>query len=84
MIHSTSGRKISPPDNLAEQIVKLYETKSKTKCEEPDSNRRTPAGMDPKSIAFDLSSAILARYTNQRIECLNLVPDPKSGAFDLA
>ena len=25
------------------------------KCEEPDSNRRTPAGMDPKSIAFDLA-----------------------------
>ncbi len=24
-------------------------------CEEPDSNRRTPAGMDPKSIAFDLA-----------------------------
>ena len=43
-----------------------------------------PCGNDPKSIAFDLSLAILARYTNQRIECLNLVPDPKSGAFDLA
>ena len=25
------------------------------KCEEPDSNRRTPTGMDPKSIAFDLA-----------------------------
>ena len=26
-----------------------------TKCGGPDSNRRTPTGMDPKSIAFNLA-----------------------------
>ncbi len=37
--------------------------------------------LNPSPLTYP---AILARYTNQRIECLNLVPDPKSVAFDLA
>ena len=28
---------------------------NKKKCGGPDSNRRTPTGMDPESIAFDLA-----------------------------
>ena len=35
----------------------------KQACGEPDSNRRTPTGMDPKSITFDLARKSPQWYT---------------------
>ena len=40
---------------LAKNVNIPNQRRKRKKCEEPDSNRRTPAGIGPEPIAFDLA-----------------------------
>ena len=40
-----------------------HEKQKTGECEEPDSNRRTPAGIGPEPIAFDLARRSSRLYT---------------------
>ena len=46
---------IQNSSNLSKTMNNNGSGKIKEKCGGPDSNRRTPTGMDPKSIAFNLA-----------------------------